>query len=239
MSTTIAAKHMLTPTGMLAYPVLTVEDGHITSVNQGAPLELEHIHAAYRYPEAILVPSYIDIHIHGCAGYDLMDPTPSAMRAIAACLAQHGVGANLPTTVTSPMDETLSALSSLAKEIERADSGAAAFGAIPLGIHLEGPFLSCEKRGVHTAALLQAPSIPAFERLWQAAEGRILLLTIAPELPGALDLIEHASSLGVRCSLGHSDATFQQAQQGFFAGAASATHTFFVMRRRDHRDPGL
>ena len=238
MSFTIAARTMLTSTGMLEYPLVTVEDGHITALHGLAPIEFERVRATHRYAEGVLVPSYLDIHIHGCAGYDLMDPAPSAMRVISTCLAQHGVGAYLPTTVTSPKDETLAALSGLAKEIARADTGAG-IGAIPLGIHLEGPFLSREKRGAHTAALLQAPSIPLFERFWQAAEGRILLLTVAPELPGAIELIEHASSLGVRCSLGHSDATFGQARQGFLAGAASATHTFNAMRRLDHRDPGL
>ena len=238
MSFTIAARTMLTSTGMLDFPLLTVEDGHITALHTLAPLEFENIPATHRYAEGVLVPCYMDIHIHGCAGYDLMDPSPSAMRIISASLAQHGVGAYLPTTVTSPADETLAALSGLTKEIARADTGVS-IGAIPLGIHLEGPFLSREKRGVHTAALLQAPSIPLFERFWQAAEGRILLMTLAPELPGALELIEYASSLGVRCSLGHSNATFDQAHQAFLAGAASATHTFNAMRRLDHRDPGV
>ena len=238
MSSTITARQMLTPTGVLNYPLLTVEDGLLTAIRSLAPAELDRSHATYHYPDAVLMPSYLDIHIHGCAGYDLMDPTPSSMRATGAFLAQHGVAAYLPTTVTSPVDETLFALARLAKEIASAEAGES-YGATPLGIHLEGPFLSHVKRGVHTAADLQAPSISAFERLWQAAEGRILLMTIAPELPGSLELIAYATALGVRCSLGHSNATFEEAHNGFVAGAASATHTFNAMRRLDHRDPGL
>jgi N-acetylglucosamine-6-phosphate deacetylase len=112
-------------------------------------------------------------------------------------------------------------------------------GAIPLGIHLEGPFLSHAKRGVHTERLLEAPSIALFDRFWQAAEGRIRLMTIAPELPGAVELIAHAVALGVRCSMGHSDATVREAEAGFGAGARSATHTFNAMRAIGHREPGI
>jgi N-acetylglucosamine-6-phosphate deacetylase len=112
-------------------------------------------------------------------------------------------------------------------------------GATPLGIHLEGPFLSHSKRGVHTDALLEAPSIALFDRFWTAAEGKICLMTVAPELPGAAELIAHATALGVRCSMGHSDAKVCEAEVGFVAGARSATHTFNAMRAIDHREPGL
>jgi N-acetylglucosamine-6-phosphate deacetylase len=92
---------------------------------------------------------------------------------------------------------------------------------------------------VHAEALLNAPSVALFDRFWQAAEGKISLMTIAPELPGALELIAYATALGVRCSLGHSDATVCQAEAGHLAGGRSATHTFNAMRAIDHRQPGL
>ena len=92
---------------------------------------------------------------------------------------------------------------------------------------------------MHTDALLETPSISLFDRFWEAAEGRICLMTIAPELPGAIELITHATALGVRCSLGHSDAKVREAEAGYLAGARSATHTFNAMRAIDHRDPGL
>ena len=106
----------------------------------------------------------------------------------------------------SPLPERrrLRSLAGLATQIGRGTK--AGHGATPLGIHLEGPFLSHLKRGVHTEALLEAPSIALFDRFWQAAEGKICLMTIAPELPGATELIAHATALGVRCSMGHSDA---------------------------------
>jgi N-acetylglucosamine-6-phosphate deacetylase len=134
------------------------------------------------------------------------------------------------------VDDTLRALDGLATLIEKPDS---VEGAAPLGIHLEGPFLSHAKRGVHPPALLQPPSIELFDRFWQAARGHIRLMTVAPELPNALELIRYATALGVRISLGHSDATAAQTREGIAAGGVSATHTYNAMRGLDHREPGM
>jgi N-acetylglucosamine-6-phosphate deacetylase len=112
-------------------------------------------------------------------------------------------------------------------------------GARPLGIHLEGPFLSHAKRGVHPPEHLLSPSIQVFNSMWQASEGHIRLITVAPELQGAEEFIAHVTSLGVRVSLGHSDAETAAARAGVTAGATSATHTFNAMRALDHRNPGV
>jgi N-acetylglucosamine-6-phosphate deacetylase len=236
IGTTIAARRMMSAGGVVDYPLVSVEDGRITSIEGLSAGDHELVHATHRFPEATLVPTYVDIHIHGCAGHDVMEATPEALRAIGSFLASRGVGAYFPTTVTSPRDETIRSLAGLATEIGQ---GTAHRGATPLGIHLEGPFLSHLKRGVHTDALLEAPSIALFDRFWQAAEGKICLMTIAPELPGAAELIAHATALGVRCSMGHSDAMVCEAETGYAAGARSATHTFNAMRAIDHREPGL
>ncbi len=238
MISTIAARKLLGPAGVVEYPLVRIEDGRICSITTLSPEDYERIPATYRYSGATLVPAYVDIHIHGCAGHDVMEATPDALRAIGSYLASRGVGAYFPTTVTSPRDETVRSLAGLASEIGRNDQ-ATGSGATPLGIHLEGPFLSHLKKGVHSEALLEAPSIPLFNRFWQAAEGKIRLMTIAPELPGALELIAHATALGVRCSMGHSDARVSQAEAGYRSGARSATHTFNAMRAIDHREPGL
>lgn len=237
MSSTITARRLL-GTEVMDYPLLTVEDGIIVAVESLSREAFERQPVTYRFPEATLVPSFLDVHVHGSAGHDVMEGTPETFEGISRYLAQRGVGAYLPTTVTASLDETLRALAGMAREIGRRQGGTLS-GATPLGIHLEGPFLSHAKRGAHTAALLQPASIELFDRFWQAAEGRVLLLTLAPELPGALDLIAHASKLGVRCSLGHSNATWAEAQAGHAAGAVSATHTFNAMRALDHREPGV
>jgi N-acetylglucosamine-6-phosphate deacetylase len=234
---TIAARRLLDTDGVVEYPLISIEDGCVVRIEGLDAKDGRLASATHRFPDATLVPSYIDIHIHGCAGHDVMEATPSAFKAIGDYLASRGVGAYFPTTVTSPQDETLRSLSGMAAEIER--SATSQGGAQALGIHLEGPFLSHLKRGVHTDGLLEAPSITMFDRFWQAAEGRICLMTIAPELPGASELIAHATALGVRCSMGHSDAKVCEAEAGFVAGARSATHTFNAMRAIDHREPGL
>ncbi|MGA3223080.1 MAG: N-acetylglucosamine-6-phosphate deacetylase [Acidobacteriaceae bacterium] len=231
MTSTITARQLLRGNEIVEYPLITVEDGRITSI-----LRRDRDDAGDSYPGAILVPAYVNIHVHGAVGHDVMEGTPEALHAVGAALAGHGVGAYYPTTVTSSTEETLRALDMIARVIEREPAPDCA---APVGIHLEGPFLSAAKRGVHPASLLVAPSIWLFDRFWQAARGQIRIMTIAPELPNALELIEYARSFGVVCSLGHSDASLAEAEAGFRAGARSATHTFNAMRSLDHRDPGI
>src|SRR5262249_2261518 len=112
-------------------------------------------------------------------------------------------------------------------------------GAVPLGIHLEGPFISHTKRGVHPPENLVSPSPKRLDAFWQASLGTIRMMTVAPEIPGAIETIHHARSLGVRSSLGHSNANYDQAEAAIAAGADHATHTFNAMRALDHRDPGI
>ena len=109
----------------------------------------------------------------------------------------------------------------------------------PLGIHLEGPFLSHKRRGVHPPEYLVEPTIPIFERLWQAARGHVRMMTIAPEIPGAMEVISEAVRRKVCVSIGHSDAELPAARQAVGAGAHHATHTFNAMRPLDHRNPGI
>ena len=183
-----------------------------------------------------LTPAFFDIHIHGALGHDVMSASPADLAAMGRFLATRGVGAYLPTTVTADVELTLAALDRLADLIER---GWQPGEAEPVGIHLEGPFLSHSKRGVHPTGYLQSPSLALFNRLQQAARGHIVLLTLAPELPGATELIHHATANGVRVSLGHTNATAAEALAAIEAGARSATHTFNAMRPLDHREPGV
>jgi N-acetylglucosamine-6-phosphate deacetylase len=235
---TIAARRLISSGVVVEYPLVSVDDGRVSRIDSLSAKDHEHVAATHRFPEATLVPAYVDIHIHGCAGHDVMEATPDALRAIGSYLAGRGVGAYFPTTVTSPREDTMGSLAGLAREIRR-NTETEYRGATPLGIHLEGPFLSHSKRGVHTDSLLESPSIELFDRFWQAAEGMICLMTIAPELPGATELIAHATALGVRCSMGHSDARVCEAELAYEAGARSATHTFNAMRALDHREPGV
>lgn len=214
-------------------PIVVMEDGLIVSVASEADTDLppgRHV----ALPECTLTPAFFDVHIHGCAGHDSMEATEPALSGMGRFLARRGVGAYCATTVTAPLDALLQSLSGLAKLMPKPLEGARA-----VGIHLEGPFLSPHKRGAHAESQLLTPSVAVFDRMWQAAEGTIRMMTIAPELPGAEETIAHAAQLGVRISLGHSNADNEAARRGVRAGGVTATHTFNAMRALDHRNPGL
>jgi N-acetylglucosamine-6-phosphate deacetylase len=237
MSTVITAGKLFDGAGgILEQPVVVVEDDRIASISMREAGELPAGARVMDFPGATLGPAFFDVHIHGAAGHDVMEGTPEALEAMGKFLAAHGTGAFLAATVTAPLDATLRAVESIARLIAQPmDNGAAR----PVGIHLEGPFLSHAKRGVHPAEHLLAPSIPTFNKLFAAAEGKVRLITLAPELPGALELARHATERGVRVSLGHSDATAAETHAAIAVGAVSATHTFNAMRPLDHQEPGI
>jgi N-acetylglucosamine-6-phosphate deacetylase len=191
------------------------------------------------FGDVVLAPGFVDIHIHGGAGLDAMRALPSELPRLGRFLATHGVTGYFPTTVAAPLDSTCVALGRLADAIEAAATDGGSAQARPLGIHLEGPFLSHKRRGVHPPENLVAPTIEIFERLWQAARGHVRMLTIAPEITGAMEVIAEAARRNVCVSIGHSDAEMSIAQDAVGAGARHATHTFNAMRPLDHRDPGI
>lgn len=240
MKTTFTARRLYTPTEEITDPVLVVEDGLVTEVGSRSAKPLPAGASVVDFGDAILAPGFLDIHIHGGAGMDVMRTPPSELPRFGKFLMSHGVTSYFPTTVAAPLDATCAALGQLADAIEAAqDSQRDAPHARPLGIHLEGPFLSHKRRGVHPPENLLNPTLEIFDRLWQAARGHIKMLTIAPEIPGAMEVIPEAARRGVCVSIGHSDAELPIAKRAVAAGARHATHTFNAMRPLDHRDPGI
>jgi N-acetylglucosamine-6-phosphate deacetylase len=243
----LAAHRLFTPQEEISNPLVFVENGVISAVSsrddREIPSNVTLIDFAREFPDAILVPGYVDIHIHGGAGLDVMQASTSELPLLHEFLATRGVSGYFPTTVTASLDQTCSALERLANAIDAAQHRPSPSGnapqARPLGIHLEGPFLSHKRRGVHPPANLLEPTPQIFERLWQAARGHVRMMTIAPELPGALEVITEAARLGVCVSIGHSDAATEISRAAVKAGARHATHTFNAMRPMDHRDPGV
>jgi len=242
---TITARHLITDIGSVEFAVLTVTPEGTIGEIYSDPRSLHNDHTT-------LTAAFLDVHTHGAMGHDVMSASPADLSEMQRFLATRGVAHYLPTTVTATIDATLHALESLANAIEAAPRDGEAQ---PIGIHLEGPFLSHARRGVHPSALLQPPSIELFDRFHAAARGHIHLMTIAPEphaaaasaAPGTLEpgpspalaLIRHAANLGVKISLGHSNATAAETLAAIDAGATSATHTFNAMRPLDHRQPGI
>ena len=232
----LTAERLWDGTKLLDMPVVVIEDGRIASISTRAAKEAPGDAQVIDFPGSTLGPALFDVHNHGAKGHDVMEATPAALDAIGSFLSSRGTGSYLATTVTAPLNTTLWSLSGLAKLLERP---AVAGQARPIGIHLEGPFLSHSKRGVQPAEHLLAPDIATFDRFFDAAEGHIRLMTLAPELPGAVELAAHATARGVRVSLGHSNATAAETRAAIAAGAVSATHTFNAMRPLDHREPGI
>lgn len=178
------------------------------------------------------IPGLVDIHLHGCNGFDFCDGSPQALSAIAAYEAQRGVAAICPAAMSFP-EERLHAVCENAAAFG-ADDGEAALE----GIHLEGPFLASTRKGAQNGAYLHRPDAGLFRRLQRAANGKIRLLGIAPELPGALDLIEQLRD-EVTLSLAHTDADYDTAREAFCRGARHVTHLFNAMPPFSHRAPGV
>jgi N-acetylglucosamine-6-phosphate deacetylase len=182
----------------------------------------------------IAAPGFVDLQVNGFAGVDVLAADADGLREIARALPEHGVTSWLPTLVTAAPARTEHALVVLREAVEgpRVPGTARA-----LGVHLEGPFLSPERLGTHPAEHRRDPDAEALRR-WRAL-APVLAVTLAPELPGALDLVRGLAADGVLVSLGHSDATAEQAHAGFDAGARSVTHLFNAMSPLRHRAPGL
>jgi len=176
----------------------------------------------------IAVPGFVDLQVNGFAGVDLMYADESGYRRAGEALLETGVTAYLPTFISAPEEELLSALANLPS-----DPG----GARILGVHLEGPFLSKKRLGIHPAAARRDPDPALLERL--LAAGPVRLMTLAPELPGANELIDRLLLGGVAVSAGHTDATAAEAELAFERGVRAVTHLFNAMRPFRHRDPGL
>jgi N-acetylglucosamine-6-phosphate deacetylase len=235
------AGRLLTPIEAVEHPLVLVDEGRVLEISARSSRQLPAGVSVSDFGDGMMAPGYVDLHIHGSAGYDVMDDSAEALPAIEQWLARHGVTSYFPTTVTAPMDTILRALERLANAIEKRESTKAEGKgrARPLGIHLEGPFISHARRGAHPPEDLLVATLDLFERFWQAARGRIRMMTIAPELEGAPEVIAEAARRGVLVSLGHSDADFEAAERGIAAGARHATHTFNAMRPLDHRSPGI
>ncbi len=180
-----------------------------------------------------ITPGFVDVHVHGWGGHDAMGGR-AALDGMSRALLRHGITAFLPTGVTAP----LSSLARFADDVRGWLPAVPADGAQPLGFNLEGPFLSPARKGAHDPDLLRAPADIAASEIDPLLEN-LRVITIAPELPGSLELVERLAQAGVAVCLGHSAATIDEARAGYAAGARSTTHLFNAMSGVDHRAPGL
>lgn len=205
--------------------VVTVHDGRVAAIEGASTAPA----GSLGWPDARILPGLLDIQVNGGYGEDFSNPGAD-VAAVCRKLPQTGVTGFLPTIITSPADAYAPALANLRG---RAVPG----GARVLGAHVEGSFLSPQRPGTHDRALLRLPSVWEVDGWLEA--GDVRLVTLAPELPGALEVIGHLVDRGIVVSMGHSDATWEEARAGAEAGARLGTHLFNAMRPLGHRDLGV
>ncbi|WP_346355994.1 N-acetylglucosamine-6-phosphate deacetylase [Azotosporobacter soli] len=220
---------IITASQVLENKVLVFDEqiGEIVAADAFKPGEdFEIIDAAGHY----VSPGFIDIHIHGCGGYDTMDEDPTALGKIAALLPQVGVTSFLPTTMTMHLPRIQSALQRI-----RAAKKAKGNGAVILGAHLEGPYLSPQYKGAQDSAFIKTPDFFDIEDYLDV----IRIVTLAPEGADKHDFIQRCRAAQITVSIGHSNANYEQALAAFAAGAEHVTHTFNAMPPLNHRQPGI
>src|SRR5216684_5314126 len=228
----------ITPKGEIVNAGILIRDGEIEMVGPRSGMELPSGATEVQATDSSAIPGFVDVHIHGAGGHDVMEANETALSTITGRLAAFGTTSLLATTITASADDTCRSVEGISRYISTQYQTDQARAEI-LGIHFEGPFLSKERRGVHPTEFLQLPSAELLQRFLQAASGNARILTIAPELLGATPCIDAARSLGMVVSIGHTNATYEQARAAVAHGAHPATHVYNAMRPFTHRDPGV
>lgn len=237
----IRVKRVFTPLEEFPDGVVIVEEGRIVRAGRRQAVELPPGTREQDATAWSLAPGFVDLHIHGAGGHDVMEGDPAALGRIAETIARHGTTSYLATTVTASPDRTCRSLAALAPAAAKASEprACATPAAELLGIHLEGPFISHDRRGVHPPEWIAEPQPALLGRLLAAASGAARILTLAPELPGALELIDRAQVAGLLVALGHTNATYDEAIRAIERGARHAVHVFNAMRPFAHRETGV
>jgi len=220
---------VLTDGVLRAHTDVHIEEGVIARIGSGLDVRsTEEIDVSGR----IVAPGFVDLHIHGAAGVMCESADPEAVATLSELLPGYGVSSFLPTLAALPVEALRAAVTAITTVRDREP------GARILGIHLEGPFLNPQMAGAQRQDWMRRPDSTELEELQAIAAGSIRLLTVAPELPGAIELITTARRLGITVALGHSAATATQMREAITAGATHVTHLFNAMRPLHHREPG-
>jgi N-acetylglucosamine-6-phosphate deacetylase len=231
----ISAPRLLVEGALMGPGAIVIDGERIVDVIEGRPpATIDHL----ALDSGILSPGLIDIQINGCLGVDFVRATDDEWETVARALPSVGVTTFQPTYITNPIPALVAGLRRFAAVRHRLE---AVGGAHPLGVHVEGPFLSPLRRGVHDVSFMVEPSVANLDALLAdpVATAQITMLTLAPELPGALEAIRRLAAAGIVVSVGHSDATGAQVHAAVVAGARMVTHIFNAQRGFDHREPGV
>ena len=209
---------------------ILIENGIIKEINPNTTSSDSVIDCKGLY----VAPGFIDIHIHGAGGYDTMDGTFDAINEISKTICKYGTTSFTPTTMTMSAEDILKSMTAIKKaKLEGTD------GAQVLGAHLEGPFISPNAIGAQNPNYLIKPTFENFESMTGDAMDSVVSITMAPEVDGAKELASILTEKGIRCSIGHTKATYEEAMEGIKCGCSHATHLFNAMTPFTHREPGV
>lgn len=210
-----------------------IEDGKIKEIDEQNSLQPSKEHKIIDAKEQLLIPGMIDVHIHGANGHDMMDGTVESILEVSKTCSETGCTSFLPTSVSSSIEDLLQMIRNV-KQVIGQETGAKIEG-----IHLEGPYLNTKRKGMQNEKFLRHPNMDEMKQILDEAGSLIKMVTIAPELPGGMEMVEFLKKRGIIVALAHSDATYEEAKEAFSKGASHVTHCFNAMRPIHHRDPGL
>lgn len=225
----IWSKKIITPERVLEDHTIILDNRKIKTISPGKDERIPR-DRLLEINDGWIAPGFIDIHTHGGFGHDTMDSTTNALQEISCFLARHGVTSFIPTTMAGPEAAILESIHNCSKHVPVPN------GANVLGVHVESPFISNRFRGTQPVEQLRTPSLAEYQAWFDS--GILRLVTIAPELPGAMEFIQEGRSRGVRFAAGHTNATYEQMLEAIDAGLDQATHIFNGMPSLHHREPG-
>lgn len=228
----------LTPTAEITDAGILIREGVIEELGPREGMRLPAGASEIPATDKTAIPGFIDVHIHGAGGRDVMEGSAEALASVTRTVARHGTTSFVATTVTASPEDTIRGVEGISRYISVQHETDETRAEV-LGIHFEGPFLSPARRGVHPAEWLKLPSAELLEKLLQAAAGNALILTLAPELLGAIPCIDAARKAGMVVAAGHTDATYEQTRAGIAHGIRHAVHVYNAMRPFSHRDSGV
>lgn len=233
MKTLIKDVEIITPYDILSGHGVCIEDGRIKDILRTEDIDLNAYDKIILGEGNYLAPGFIDIHNHGNSGYDFMDGTEAAVDEIGKYHISKGVTSYLGTVLTSSYEDMLNGIKNICEYENKEDRSNL------LGVHLEGPFFNIINKGAQPEEHITKPNMDMIENILKVSENKLKMVSLAPEVEGALDMIKHLKKNNITISMAHSNATYEEAKMGIDNGITVATHLYNGMRGFNHREPGI